>query len=468
MAREVPVENLRLRCDPQGLPYATSEELSSGKAIIGQQRATRALQFGLGIQAPGFNIFVAGLPGTGRTTAVKRFLEVAALDRPAPADWCYVHNFHDPARPNAIRLPAGCALGFQADMSRVIGAARRALREAFESAEYGERRAEATADYDQRKQATIERAVEKALELGFAIRKTATGIMTVPLKDKEPMTPDAFAALSPEEHQEWEQKEKIVHEEIDKAIRRHKAIDKEAAAALEELDCQVALYAIKHLFEELDEKYADLAEVVAYGEDVRQDLLANLAQFRSHEEPSASGAAAPGGAQLERYSVNVLVDNTGCQGAPVVMELNPTYTNLFGRVDNEARMGMLVTHFTLIGAGSLHRANGGYLVLPVEDVLRNSFSWDSLKRALRDARIVIEDPLQRLGLFSTRTLQPEPIPLDVKVILIGRPLLYSLLEAYDEDFPELFKVKAEFDSTMDRQGDSMQDYARFVSSVVRR
>jgi lon-related putative ATP-dependent protease len=467
MRYEVPVERLRLSCDPQTLPCATSEELQPGKTIIGQQRATRSLQFGLGIQAPGFNIFVAGLPGTGRTTAVTRYLEAIAQERPAPCDWCYVNSFHDPSRPNAIRLPAGRARRFQADMSALIQAVQRELRQAFESAEYAARRAEVTGAFEARKQVFQERAVEKAVSQGFVIRRSPVGVMTLPLKDGQPMTPEEFATLSPAEQEAWSQKGKVVQAEIENAFRQCNAVDKEASVALVEMDQQVALYALRHLFDELKERYAELPEVIAYLDEVRSDLLADLDQFRPQEQqPAASPQAADAMAQrLEKYAVNVLVDSSDRAGAPVVMEHNPTYSNLFGRIDNEARFGTLVTNFTLIGAGSLHRANGGYLVLPIEDVLRNPFSWDSLKRALRDARIVVEDPMQRLGLFSTRTLQPEPIPLDVKVILIGRPMLYHMLQAFDDDFAELFKVKAEFDSIMDRQTESVEDYARFVSSL---
>jgi hypothetical protein len=412
MAYELPVERLRLCCDPQTLPCATSEELRPGKAIIGQQRATRSLQFGLGIQAPGFNIFVAGLPGTGRTTAVTRFLEATAQERPVPPDWCYVHNLGDPSRPNAIRLPAGCARRFQADMNSLIDAVQGELRKAFDSAEYGARRAEVTGGFEQRKQALLERAVEKASQQGFVIRRSQVGVMTVPLKDGQPMTPEEFTALSADAQESWTRKEKVVHEEIENTARQLKSIDKDASAALEEMDRQVALYALRHLFAELNERYGHLPEVAPYLDDVRNDLLANLDQFRSPEQPAASLPAADARAQrFEKYAVNVLVDSSGRAGAPVVMELNPTYSNLFGRIENEARLGTLVTNFTLIGAGSLHRANGGYLVLPIEDVLRNPFSWDSLKRALRDARIVIEDSAQRIGFLSTRMLQPEPIPL---------------------------------------------------------
>lgn len=426
----------------------------------------RALQFGLGISSFGFNIFVSGLPGTGRTTAVKGFLEEVASTKSVPSDIVYVYNFQEPSRPNAILLPAGTARNFQADMKTLLEGARKEIRLAFDSEEYANKREEITRVLQMQKETLQTRVAEKAREQGFVIQQTPMGIMTVPLKDDQLLKEEDFLKLSQAERDEIMQRQKVLQAEIETAIRQAKGIEKKINEELLKLDRQVALYSFSILLNELKEKYKDLSEVETYLTQVQEDILEHLAQFRGEEENSSNlPAAAAKDRFYNRYEVNVLVEHNPDNGAPVVIELNPTYTNLFGRIENEAMFGTLVTDLTLVRSGSLHRANGGYLVLPADDVLRAPLAWDSLKRALRNREITIEDASERLGLLSTRSLQPEAIPLDVKVILIGQPMLYQLLLVYDEDFSELFKVKADFDSRMERTSESIHDYIGFVSSV---
>jgi lon-related putative ATP-dependent protease len=468
MSCEVPVERLRRICDPQKLNCNTSEELKATKSIIGQERAARAMQFGLGIKALGFNVYVAGLPGTGRTMMVERFLEEIAKSEPVPSDWCYVNNFRSLSRPNAINLPAGRARQFQSDVTTLLEGAQRELRKVFDSEEYAAKQKEAAQSLQKQEEQIIAEVTAKAHEQGFLLQQSPMGIMPIPLRSGQPLTAEEFMALSPTERQAIKQREQALQAGIETAFRHTKKLQKKALEEQDRIDKQVALYALSHLLDELKQKYKDLPGVLAYLDEVRDDILDNVNQFRADpKEKTTSPSPVPGsrGQLLKRYAVNVLVDNSGLKGAPVVMELNPTYNNLFGRIENEAQFGTLVTDFTLIQHGSVHRANGGYLVLPIEETLRNPFSWDSLKRALRNREIVIEDASERLGFLTTRTLQPEPIPLDVKVILIGQPKIYHLLLAYDEDFSELFKVKADFDSMMDRTDESIKDYALFVSTV---
>ena len=468
MQAEVPVERLRKICDPETLSFSTSEELSPGKAIIGQQRSTKALQFGLGIRAPGFNIFVSGLPGTGRATAVTRFLQESARGRPVPPDWCYVNNFHDPARPDAISLPAGRALRFRSDMTTLVESSLRALRAAFESEEYAAQRQELDRARGKVLDALQVRVNETAQQKGFVIQPGPAGIVTIPMRGGHAVSPEEFIALSPEEKADIARREEELRAEIDGALRQVNRLTNKAAEERAELDRQVALFALKHPFDDITEKYGDLPEVMSHLEQVRDDIVSHLPDFRSDggagTPPDPQAPRAPA-LPVNRYAVNVLVDNAALTGAPVVIELNPTYTNLFGRIESEAQLGTLTTNFSLITRGSLHQANGGFLVLPIEELLTNPLAWASLKRALRNRQITIEDPMQRLGVLTTRTLQPEAIPLEVKAILIGRPAVFQLLQAYDEDFDELFKVKAEFDSQMDRTDASIQDYAVFVSSL---
>ncbi len=468
MAHELPVEKLRRICDPEALECNTTDDFKAAKAIIGQDRAARSLQFGLGIKAAGFNVYVAGPPGTGRTTMVEHFIEELATTKSVPPDWCYVNNFRETSRPRAVRLPAGQARQFQSDMKNLVEGAKRDLRKAFESEEYATKQKE-TANAFQEKTAQIVAGINaKAQERGFLLQPTPFGIVPVPTKHGRALSDEEFTALGQAERYSMAQKQQALQGEVETALRQAKGVEKNAAEEMDRLDRQVALYAVSHLLDDLNQKYRDLPEILAYLEEVRDDILEHRDQFRADpKEQTPRGFPMPrnGGRNFSQYAVNMLVDNSGKRGAPVVMELNPTYNNLFGRIENEAQFGTLTTDFTLISQGSLHRANGGYLVLPVEEVLRNPFSWDGLKRALRNGQITIEDATDRLGYLTTRTLQPEPIPLDIKVVLIGQSSMYHLLLSYDEDFAELFKVKADFDSQMERTDASMRDYAGFVHTV---
>jgi len=294
------------------------------------------------------------------------------------------------------------------------------------------------------------------------------GLLIVPVKEGKPLSEEEFMALSPEVKEEVLQKRESLQEELKRAMRQVRGLDKQANEVLQKLDQEVVLYAVGPPVSELSEKYEALPEVVAYFKAVRDDIVENLSLFRGEAEARpTSPLPMPGTADLpfRKYEVNVVVDNSELEGAPVVMELNPTYNNLFGRIEKEAQFGALITDFTMIRGGSLHRANGGYLVLPAEEVLRNPFSWDSLKRAVRSEEIAVEEAGERLGFVTTKSLRPESIPLDAKVVLIGQPAPYHLLYTWDEDFSELFKVKADFDTRMDRTDENTRDYAGFVCTL---
>jgi lon-related putative ATP-dependent protease len=468
MIQELPIEKLKRVCDPSATGCASSAEITTLGNIIGQERAVRALKFGLGIKEKGFNIFVAGMPGTGRTTAIERFLEEIAKDTPVPSDWCYVNNFHDSAHPNALHLPPGRAVEFRGDVESLTNSAVREIRNAFDSEEYPAQRDETLKSFQQQKSELLERINEEALRNGFLLRSSPVGVLTVPMRKGKPLNEDEFMALSKAERDEISQKQDVLQTQVEASLRQVKGLDKSARNALEKLDENVTQYAISHLFEEILEKYKQESEVISFLEQVRNDIVANQAQFRSETEGESAPImpfAPPKEATIKNYMVNVIVNNADLKGAPVILEMNPTYSNLFGRIEQEARFGALITNFTLIRGGSLHRANGGYLVLPVEEVLRNPLSWDGLKHALMNKKIVIEDAGERLGLISTKSLQPEPIPLNVKVILIGKPDIYQLLLNFDENFYELFKVKADFDTRMDRSDENIREYASFVSTL---
>lgn len=464
--KEITADEARAACRVEDLGCLHTDDLKPLETIIGQERAVKALEFGLGIQAEGFNIFVAGPPGTGKNTAVKAFLEEVAREKPAPSDWCYVHNFRDSYRPRALKLPAGMGAELARDMQNLVKTARREIPRAFASEEYARKKEEIMAAFDARKEQLLHQLHARARAAGFTIQGAPGGIFIIPVVGDEMIKEEDFARLPQEERAAILQRREALEQEVARTFRELHNLEHEAADALQRLESEIAAFAVGHLFVHLLGKYGSLPDVKAYLEAVQQDMLNNIGLFRG-ETRGSEGPVPPWLREtpFRKYEVNVLVDNSELKGAPVILELNPTYADLFGRIEKEAHFGTLVTDFTMIRSGSLHRANGGYIVIPVEDLLRNLFAWDGLKRALRDKEITIEEPGERLGLGAAKTLRPEPIPLQVKVILLGEPLYYYLLYLFDPDFRELFKVKAEFDTRMDRNPENLRKYAAFFCTL---
>lgn len=468
---ELPVEKLRRVCDSSLISCETTNEITPLGEIVGQERAVKALKFGLEIEERGFNIYVAGQPGTGRTTAIKDFLESIAVDKLVPPDWCYVNNFGDPYRPNAIELPPGKGKDFQRDMRSFIEEARTGIPKAFESGEYAAKREEIVQDLEQQRRELFTQLNERAKREGFIIQSTPVGVLIIPVIDGKPLSDQEFMALTSEARIEIEKKRDTLRAELRSAMRHLRDLDRKLNEKLRELNRNVANYAIEHLINSLMEKYKEFPEVTKYLKETQNDILENIDQFTGMKQPQPQVAIPmPWMEELpfRKYEVNIVVDNSDLKGAPVVMELNPLHHNLFGRIEKEARFGALTTDFTMIRGGSLHRANGGYLVLPAEELLRNIFSYDGLKRAIKNGEIDIEEAGERLGFITTKSLRPEPIPLKAKIVLFGSPLLYHMLYALDTDFNELFKVKADFDTTMDLTLKNMETYASFVCSLCRK
>lgn len=468
MIRELKAEEVRKVCDPNDLKIRSTEECGPLEGIIGQERAVKSLRFGLDMPNRGFNVYVAGRPGTGKTTAVKTFLEERAKKQEIPPDWCYVNNFKEPYRPKALGLPAGRGKAFKTDVKHLIEHAQKEIRGAFESDEYRQRREEAQGEFENRRKALFEDMEKRAREAGFLLQVTPMGIAYVPLADDKPMDQQAFMALGNEVKDDLEKRQKKLQEEMSGTLKEVRKIAREAQEKVRRMDRQVALYVIGPLVEELLEEYDEIPGVVAHLRSTKEDILEHIDAFRSTPEEAENKPQKTPWAEdnpFRKYEVNVIVDNSGLKGAPVVTEFNPTYQDLFGRIEKEAQLGALRTDFTLIRGGSMHRANGGYIVLQVQDALRNFFAWEGLKRAVRNREISIEELGERLGFVSTRGLQPEPIPLEVKVVLIGNLMFYHLLYSMDEDFNELFKVKADFDTEMDRTDQNVRDYMAFVCTL---
>ena len=472
----VPPAQLRRVCDPEQISSDVAAGLPAPAGLIGQQRAADALAFGLAMSHPGFNVFVAGPPGTGKTSSVRARLEAAAKERPVPPDWCYVHNFRDPARPRALRLAAGEGRRLRDDLRQLLRAARREIPRAFESEEYIAQREAILGGLGKEREQAFAALAARAHQRGILLQATPAGIAIIPFIGSQRLSEEDIAQLRPEMRETIERNREAVGDEVRTFLKGVRAAERQAVARLEAQDRDVALHAVGGLVEDLVDDFQDQPEVRAYLEHVRDGILADIALFRSHPLPTDGPLAEAGpGGDLEhalherafhKYEVNVVVDNAETSGAPVVLEPSPTYPHLVGRIEREAIFGALMTDFTLISAGALHRANGGYLVLRVDDLLRAPMAWDALKRSLREHTVVIEDAVESLGLATTRGLRPDPIPLDVKVFLIGDPLHYYLLHALDPDFAELFKVRADFDVAMDRTPQNEAQYAAFVSACA--
>jgi lon-related putative ATP-dependent protease len=464
---ELRPEELRRRLDPSRLRFASTAEVEPLVGTVGQPRALDALEYGLAVQTRGFNLFVSGVPGSGRLTTVLDFLHGLAGARPVPSDWVYVYDFASHDRPNAIHLPAGRGAELARSMDEFVETARREIPRAFESEEYDRRQRDILTEIARERQAEEEQLTRFAAERSIALKTTLVGVASVPLIDGKPITRERFEELPEAKRAEITRANAEVEERAAGYLRQVHQLEKEATRRVRELEREVALFATEPLFRDLEDRYRDQPEVLAYLAEVKTDLLANVSDFREGEEaplPFAAGARPP---DFIRYRVNVLVDNGATEGAPIVVESNPTYYNLVGRAEYRATFGAMVTDFREIKPGALHRANGGFLVLDALDVLRHPFAWEALKRALRSGETRIESLGEEFSAVPIATLRPEPIPLDVKVVLLGSPYLHRLLYQLDEDFRELFKVKADFSPELAWNPEHHHNYAAFVSRWVR-
>jgi len=469
VTRRLRAEDLRASSDPATLPFVTTAELTPLDRLIGQDRALGATTFGIGMKQAGYNLFVLGPAATGKTTTIRAMLTAAAAEEPVPDDYCYVYNFADPYRPGALAVPAGRGRELRAEMARLVDECKARLPRAFESEEFERRKSAIFEDLHRRQHAEMEHLDEAARAERFVVLRSPSGLALAYAPGGEPLTAEAFGALPEGERQAIEARARVLNEHVEATLRQIRQLEREARLAHETLVGEVAAAVTRRLVHDLRERFAGLDGVQRHLDRVEADLVAHAEEFRALEEGKAPVLPflPPPGAFLERYRVNVFVDRGGATGAPVVREANPTHGNLLGRIEHRVHLGSLVTDFTLVQAGAVHRANGGYLVLDARDVLRNFLAWEALKKALKNRSVRIEEPLEEYRLVATAGLAPEPIALSVKVVLLGTPLLYYLLHALDEDFRELFKVKVDFEDSVPRTPDFELFYARFVAGVCR-
>ncbi|RQD75263.1 MAG: ATP-dependent protease [Candidatus Syntrophonatronum acetioxidans] len=462
---KVPVENLKKVCDDKLFDFKTTDEVLPLEGIIGQERAVKAVEFGLKMKRYGYNIFMTGITGTGKFSYAQNYVKEVAKDESIPGDWCYVYNFENPYEPKALNFPSGKGKDFCEDMEEMVEDLKVEIPKAFEGEEYEKEKAEILKGFQQQRNELMEELGRIAQEKGFALKRTPTGFVTIPIIDGKQLSQEEFDHLEGDVKEDLEEKMNEVQLKSMEVTRKILNAEKEVKDKLRQLEEKVGLFAVGHLIDDLKEKYGDYPKVKDYLEEVKEDVLENLDDFKAEEGEHAPfpWMKKPKAAE-ERYRVNLLVDNSERTGAPVVIETNPTYYNLVGKVEYESQFGMVSTDYTMIKPGAIHRANGGYLILQAMDLLTNFRSWDALKRVLKNKELQIENLQEQMGLVAMSTLRPEPIPIDVKVIIIGNPFLYRLLFHYEEDFRKLFKIKADFDVEMKRDEENIQLMAGFVNN----
>ncbi|MCE5243674.1 MAG: ATP-binding protein [Syntrophobacteraceae bacterium] len=471
---ELKSTELRARIAPELLPFENTGSLEEQQErVVGQDRAIDAIKFGMGMKESGYNIFIAGPAKAGLTYIAKTYIERQAKEEPTPPDWCYVYNFKEPDKPKSLKVSAGKGKQLKKDMNEFIATLQAKIPEVFDSDDYRAKESEVHQAFERIRRDIIDELSQQAKEEGFILQFSQVGMVIIPAnKEGEPMTQDDLRHLSEEERLSLREKSDQLHEKMKDAIKKIREAEAEFKEKHTKLDSEIALFVVGQLMDTYEERYQDEPQVQEYFKMVQEDILENIDDFKKKPEAQQQQAPQAGGppfpvpqreTTFRKYDVNVLIDNSETEGAPVVIESNPAYPNIFGSIERQAWFGALFTDHTMIKAGALHKANGGYLVMKALDLLKWYISYEALKRALRDKEIKIEDLGELYGIFSTRTIRPEPIPLSLKIVLTGDPYIYQLLFTYDERFQKLFKVKAHMDTQMDHQEDNVLESARMMS-----
>jgi lon-related putative ATP-dependent protease len=470
MIDPLPSERLARRCDPAEFAFETTAELAALEDVIGQDRAARAIEFGIAIGREGYNLFVMGPSGSGKHTLVRRCIDARTAGTERSSDWVYVNNFKEPQKPIAIGLPPGRGEALSRDMESLVEELRAAIPAIFDSEEYTGKVESIDAEFTERHEREFAALGEEASQQKIALLRTPSGFSFAPVKDGEVMAPEEFAKLPEEERQRVQSAIATLQGKLEKLVRGVMRLRKERVERIRALNREMTLLAVGHLVDDLKERYRAVPKVVEYLDTVQHDVLENADDFRKPAEAAGMLAqiAQREAASLRRYEVNVLVDNGRPDGVPVVTADHPTFQNLVGRIEHIAQFGTLVTDFNLIKPGALHQANGGYLLIDAMKLLGQPFAWEGLKRALLRREIQIESLGEMYSLVSTTSLEPEPIPLQSKVVLFGDRIVYYLLQAYDPDFGKLFRVAADFGDDFDRSKEAASAFARMIAAQVSR
>jgi len=456
-------------CNVEQLKFSSTEELEDIDIAVGQQRAVEAVKLGIHMHKNGYNIFAMAPSGTGKLTTVRQLVEHEASRQCIPSDWCYVNNFSQPAKPTAIKFMPGHGKVFKQDMEQLIDELSIAIPAAFDGDEYRSRTGELESESRQREISELSQLREEAANAHIILTETATGYAFSPANENnEIISPEQFNKFDKDKQHEIQKTIFDLQERLAKLLKNFPIWRKETKRKLQALNREVAEQAVNHSIDDLIEKYAKQEAVLSYLNDAQKDIIEHVLDFLPRSEKMLPFMElAQESNPLKRYCVNLMVDFSGKKAAPVIYEDHPNYSNLVGRIDHQAYMGSLVTDFTMIKPGALHKANGGYLIIDARKLLFQPYAWDTLKRTLQSGEIRIESLERALSLSSATSLEPEPIPLNIKLILMGEPLIYYLLCEYDPEFHDLFKIAADFDQSVSRE-DNDHDYARLLATIARR
>ena len=463
--KELSYTQLKKSCDPASFKFKTTKELEPFTGTIGQARGIKAMEFGLNIDIKGYNLYLEGPTGIGKTIYARNKLEAIAKTKPVPDDWCYVYNFENPNEPIAISLPVKMGKEFTNDMTQFIENIKVEIKTAFNNQDFATEKANIEKSVEEKKIKMIEKLNKDAARQGFEIKNTPSGIYFLPMINGKTLTEDEFNALDEATKSEFERRSVEIQKETIDVMSKIKELERKANEKMSSWQNNIALFAVSIQINELRNKYKRFAKIQTFLKDVQKDILSNLTEFIAEPQPQPQ-MPMPRNDVLkpwQKYQVNLFVDNSNLEGAPVIIDSNPSYYNLFGKLEYENTYGTLRTDFTLIKPGLIHKANGGYIVLQIRDLLTNPVIWDSFKRILR-TKLIYVDTLKdyQMNTVAIASLKPEPIPVNIKVLLIGPSNVYYQLLNFDEDFKKLFKVKVEFDEEAPRTDANMFKIAQFI------
>lgn len=467
----VPDDKVKHYCDLSQLNFKSTEEVLPLEGLMGQERARKALEFGLRVKSRGYNIFMSGPSGTGKTTFARAMTRELAETGTTPNDWCYVYNFTDREKPLALSLPAGRGIEFREAMKNLIEEIKNEISRVFAGEEFERLKGRLLEEFYSHTNELYQELENFASDLQFSINKTATGLASVPLINGQPIGQEDYDSLSEEMKEDIQNRNRRVQEKMNETMRRYRELERQTKTLVSNLEKQVGHQTIEPLLNEVRSRFEGFSAVVNYLSEVEKDIIENLEIFTDKEEPQNPMLIFKRfnrASVMARYQVNLLVDNSQLKGQPVVEENNPTFSKLFGTIEYEGEFGVLSTDFTKLKRGAVHAANGGYLLLQASDLIKSPMLWETLKRTLRNREITIESIFRNLNLGGAVTLEPEPIPLELKVIIIGEPYLFDLLHYYDEEFRKLFKIKVDFDYEIYRSPDNVKEYSRFISTTCRK
>ncbi|WP_418699427.1 Lon protease family protein [Anaerotignum sp.] len=476
MQRELSYTELKNGCSADDFSFRSTAELEPLEGIIGQDRAVKAFDFGLHVKIKGYNIYMSGPSGTGKTTYAKASTERLAATEDVPLDWCYVYNFQNPRSPLALSFPAGEGRKFRDDMSELVQLFQTELQKVFRTEDYEKQKTELLRGFDEKRDALMDQMSKEAAENDFQVKTTNSGIYFMPVVDGKPVGEEEYDDLAEDVKDVIEKNSQIVQEKASAIMRDIRELDKESKWCVDQLDYKVGMFAIGHHVSAVQEKYEQNEKAVAYINAVKEDVLENISQFFEDEEDGEEGLASllpmlskkqPEDVTL-KYKVNLIVDNSETEGAPVVTTFNPTYYNLVGEVEYDSEFGNLTTDFMKIKSGLFHKANGGYLIVQAQDILSAPQAWEALRRVIKTKEINMDAIREQLGTVVAPTLKPEPIPANIKIIMIGSSYYYELLSTYDEEFDKFFKIRADFDYEMPRSQENMLKIAQFIKGFTMR